>query len=214
MLTSSANLYAQVQAEGKSAKPPEFEVATIKPTNPSEVGGRMGFNRDEFMTNGQTLKALIKFAYDLNFGSDQQVIGGPDWIGSARFDISAKEDPDSSAMLQKLPPNQMKDAMRLMLQALLADRFKLAVHHENRILPVYTLVLAKGGMKMAVPESPATPNTANTWHGIQMQGKGRMEGRGANLQMITNVISMQSEIGGRMVIDKTGLTGTYDFLLR
>src|SRR5580700_4097436 len=64
-----------------------FEVATIRPSDPNKTGGMLFMSRDKFETGGQTLKAIMKFAYNLNFGGDQQISGGPTWVGLAKFDI-------------------------------------------------------------------------------------------------------------------------------
>ena len=200
-----------------SAAPASFEVATIKPSDPNEIGGMLGFNRDKFMTKGQTVKALIKFAYNLNFGTDQQISGGPSWIGLTKFDIQAKEDAETVEALQKLPPEQQRERLQSMVRELLTDRFKLKVHHETKELPVYAMTVAKSGLKMK-PSVDAPANADGTkpqvWHGLQRQGRGQMEGRGASADMLGNVLGMQPEIGGRMVLDRTGLKGGYDFILK
>jgi uncharacterized protein (TIGR03435 family) len=204
----------------QAAATPEFEVATIKPSDPNKPGGMMGFDEDKFMTRGQTLKAMIKFAYNLNFGTDQQISGGPSWVGSAKFDVQAKEDAETAAALQKLPGEQRMATIRPMLQALLVERFKLKVHHETKELPIYEMTVVKSGLKMTpsvdapVAVDGSKPAAPKGWHGLQVQGRGKMEGRGAGTEMLSNVLGMQPEIGGRMVVDKTGLTGRYDFMLK
>lgn len=174
-------------------------------------------NEDKFETEGQTLKMLIKFAYSLNMGADQQIAGGPDWVGSAKFDIQAKEDPDTIAALKKIAGEQRVDTIRIMVRGLLADRFKLKVHRETRVLPVYALVVAKGGPKMTpwvqMP-APADGSRPKGWQGLSLEGRGQLEGRGASLGMFSGVLARQPEIGGRMVVDQTGLTGRYDFMLK
>jgi len=194
-----------------------FDVATIKPTKPDDPGGMLGMNDDKFETEGQTLKSLIKFAYSLNMGADQQISGGPAWVDSAKFDIQAKEDPDTVAALKKLAGEQRVDTIRVMVRGLLADRFKLKVHPETRVLPVYELVVAKGGTKMTPSvetPAPADGSRPRGWQGLQKEGRGQLEGRSAKVSMFTNVLAMQPEIGGRMVVDKSGLTGKYDFILK
>ena len=112
-----------------------------------------------------------------------------------------------------------------MVQALLADRFKLKVHHETKELPVYALTVWKNwiyeadavggnGASWSPDAGPDGKPSKSTWHGLQMQGRGQMEGRGATPDMLANVLGFQPEIGGRMVIDKTEIKGTYDFLLK
>ena len=208
----------QGMAQQRPAPPAlSFDVATIKPTKPDDPNGNLLMNENKFETEGQTLKSLVKFAYNLNMGADQQIAGGPAWVVSAKFDIQAKEDPDTVTALKKLSDEQQVDAIRKMVRGLLADRFKLKVHSETRVLPVYALVVAKGGTKMTPSvETPAPTDGSRPqgWHGLSMEGRGQLEGRSATPAMFTTVLPRQPEIGGRMVVDHTGLTGQYDFLLK
>src|SRR5262249_21927168 len=104
----------------------------------SDPGGR-------FTASGMTLTALIAYAYRIR---DFQIVGGPNWAGSDRFDIEAKAESDSPS---KLPPDQLA----LMMQRLLAERFQLRMHRETKEMPVYELTVAKGGSKLeTVPEPP------------------------------------------------------------
>jgi uncharacterized protein (TIGR03435 family) len=207
---------------GQTVTAPSFEVATIKPSDPNNPGGGIGFDADKFTTNGQTVKVMMKFAYNLNIGTDQQISGGPSWVGTTKFDIVAKMNDDTIAALPKLTNDQKRERLQLMVRELLADRFKLRVHHETKELPVYALMVGKNGSKLTpsvdAPRSSDTgsdsKHSTSGWHGLQMQGRGQMEGHGANPDMLANVLGFQPEIGGRMVVDKTGLKGTYDFLLK
>jgi uncharacterized protein (TIGR03435 family) len=202
----------------QAAAPLAFEVSTVKPSDPNKQGGMLMISEHDFQTEGQTLKAMIKFVYGLNFGGDQLISGGPSWAGSAKFDIFAKEDEATSAALKKLPNEQRTSQLQLMVRELLAERFKLKVHTEKKELPVYAMTVAKGGPKMTVFVPPAAgappPPPGQGWSGIKRTGPGQMEGRNLELQMLGNVLGMQPEIGGRMVVDKTGLTGKYSFLLK
>src|ERR1035437_3763448 len=135
-------------AQSPVAATPSFEVATIKAGNANASGGGIGISGDHFTTTNQTLRTVLKFAYNLNFGSDDQISGGPSWIGSARFDIDAKEEALVATELQKLPEGERLDRVRLMVQALLADRFQLKVHHETRDLTVYAITVAKNGSEL------------------------------------------------------------------
>jgi uncharacterized protein (TIGR03435 family) len=216
LLSPAARIFAQ------AATAPSFEVATIKPSDPNSPGGGIGFSDSKFTTKGQTVKGMMKLAYNLNIGTDSQISGGPSWLGTTKWDIVAKMDDETVAALPKLSNVQRRERVELMVQTLLADRFKLKVHHETKELPVYALTVGKNGSKLTpsvdAPHGPdAGPDgkpSKSTWHGIQMQGRGQMEGRGATPDMLANVLGFQPEIGGRMVIDKTELKGTYDFLLK
>jgi uncharacterized protein (TIGR03435 family) len=132
--------------------------------------------------------------------------GGPGWLDTDTWDIAATLPPNMPADRQEL----MRQAY-LMLQALLADRFKLAVHRETRDQPVYELVVAKGGPKLkpsgAEKSSDDKPNARN--------GKGHLEFHRLPVSALLNYFYFQPGSGmvDRPVIDKTGLDGLYDFTL-
>src|SRR5579871_177730 len=111
----------------------EFEAASIKPNNSASGSWTFNFGNARLTVVNASLKACIRFAYDIK---DYQ-IQGPGWLDSYHYDINAVTSGRAS------DPELMQ-----MLQALLADRFKLAVHHESETLPVYRLVVAKGGSKL------------------------------------------------------------------
>ncbi len=110
-------------------------------------------------------------------------------------------DEETAAALQKLPPKEQSEQRRLMLRALLADRFKLKVHQETKILPLYQLVIAKGGPKLK--ESHASKTTTN--------GIGRLTAQRMTMASLTRILTVVTD---RLVVDKTGLTAEYDFDLR
>ena len=208
-------------AKAQTAATPSFEVSTVKPSDPNKMGHSLMMSKDKFWTEAQTLRAMVIFAYGLNMGSDQQVSGGPSWIGSAQFDVEAKEDQETVDKLTKMTPEDRTEVIRGMVRELLAERFKLKVHHESKELPVFTMTVAKGGVKMtpAPPEPPPTPNEDGTPRkprggGIRMDGKGQLDGTNVGTSILASVLGRQPEIGGRMVIDKTALTGRYDFKLK
>jgi bla regulator protein BlaR1 len=177
---------------------PSFEVVSVKPGDPSDrrvlvamqPGGR-------FTATNATLKMLIGFAYDLR---DHQMAGGPSWLGSERYNVEAKADSATP-----IPPASNGATMRLMAQSFLAERFKLAVHHETKEEQVYELVVAKGGPKL----KEATDTAKGPQQGLGM-GRGKVNGMAAATSLIARFLSEQL---GRSVIDKTGLTGKYDFAL-
>ncbi len=174
-----------------------------------------------FSARNVSAKMLIRLAYKVQ---DYQIAGGPGWIDSERYDIEAK--PESSGLDSSPAPlsdDRREAAMeqqRLRMQALLADRFGLAVHRDTRELPVYALVVAKGGTKLhpaaATPDSsdaPAPPNTKGPmFKGREMRiGRGELSGQSAPLSLLADTLSNQI---GRTVVDRTGLTGLYDFTLK
>jgi bla regulator protein blaR1 len=177
----------------------EFEAASIKPSAPMTMGmNRVGVQMlpgGRVSMSGVTVKVLIQQAYGVR---DFQIAGGPDWMGSDRYDITAK--PEGAAT-----PEQVK----IMMQGLLADRFKLQFHRETKELPTYVLMVAKGGPKFhesAVVQEADKPKGAR----ITMNGRGRVSLEGATVAAFANYLG---QVLGRSVIDKTELSGNYDLRL-
>ncbi len=141
---------------------------------------------------GVTVKNLIQQAYGVR---EFQIAGGPSWLGSERYDITAKPEGAST-------PDQVK----VMIQALLADRFKLQFHRETKELPTYSLVVGKGGPKFHESEAVAEERKGPR---MRME-RGRFNLEGAPVAALANQLG---QVLGRTVIDKTGLTGNYDFKL-
>jgi uncharacterized protein (TIGR03435 family) len=180
--------------------PPPFEVATVKTSKPDPDQTMMMFTADGVSITGIPLAMIIREAFNVE---DDHIIGEPSWVKSNRFDIEAKVAPDDAPKLKGLSPAQRKT----MLVALLTDRFGLKYHRETRELPVYELVIAKGGVKMP---PAAAQDPAQARHIIMFGGPGKIESTSTKTSALAHVLSMQLR---RTVIDKTGLTGQYDFTL-
>jgi uncharacterized protein (TIGR03435 family) len=174
-----------------------FEVATIKPVDPDAKAGRyiimQGNNR--FVEKAYTLKLLIAAAYDLN---PRTISGGPGWIESDHYDILA------------VTPGEVRpshDEQMSMLRNLLADRFKLTFHREQKVFSIYELTVAKSGPKLkpstAAPDDP--PALISTVYPQRIV----MPARNATMSDLSRL--MQRAILDRPVVDKTGLSGRYDF---
>ena len=150
-------LLSQTTPQTASSKP-SFEVVSIKPSAPN-LGIRGGGPRgDRLMLMGASLKMLLQLAYARPNTSGQptnpnqlQIIGGPNWIDSDRYDVEAKADCSGGI----LPREQMQ----LMVQSMLEDRFQLKAHLETRELPIYNLVVGRDGpkIKVSADQTPATP---------------------------------------------------------
>jgi uncharacterized protein (TIGR03435 family) len=185
-----------------------FEVASIKPSKPMAMGQmRIMMNADAGMLrySGVSLKDCIRVAYRVK---DFQV-QGPDWIGHERFDITAK-----------LPAGTSQEQIPEMLQALLAERFKLALHRDNKEHAIYALVPTKGGPKLKPAETPrpdAPPHAGTPGHPGPPGGKMMimMSPDGAHLKTpsatLANLAEMLSRFSERPVVDMTGIQGEYDF---
>lgn len=204
-------------AQQSTTKIPEFEVATIKPGDAAAPSSYLGFDRrDHFVTSNITLQFILQFVYDLNSGSDRQIIGGPAWIGSSRFTIDAQPDEAVEAELKKLPLDQRQQQQKLMIQRLLADRFKLVLHHETREFPVNALTIAKGGAKLTpvtLDFAKMRPTPDGWMGGLRNPRPGLTEGRAATIKMLVDTLNNQPELSGRLIVDATGLQGNYNFKL-
>jgi bla regulator protein blaR1 len=175
---------------------PSFEIATIKPSKPDQPGkGLIVRPNAEFGTINTTLADVIEFAYGLH---EKQIVGGPDWIHSTKFDITGK--PDTPGM-----PNDKQ--LKLMVQKLLRDRFQLTFHSDERELSAYVLSVAKAGNKMK--EDTADPDGLP---GLFFQGLGVLSVRNARMEDFTGLL--QSAVLDRPVVDRTNLQGRWDFLLK
>jgi uncharacterized protein (TIGR03435 family) len=180
---------------------PAFDVAVIRAMTYDHTARTHIYNsprNTDFKATNVTLKDLLEVAYDL---PDVQMFGGPAWITTAKFDLEAKSDSAVDAQLAALPSGQSKQVKRQMLQALLADRFKVAAQTETREMPIYALVVAKGGSKLV--KSNVSGTTIDT-------GRSRITIKGSDnsLALLTYELSWRL---GRPVIDQTGLAGRYEF---
>ncbi|HLH31851.1 MAG TPA: TIGR03435 family protein [Terriglobia bacterium] len=171
-------------------RPASFDVATIKRAVPDAVGssGEDGRNGVLKMWN-VSLKRCIRYAYNI---PEDQVLGGPKWIDELRYDILAKVDHSVD-----------EPELLTMLQPLLAERFKLKLHHETRLMPGYILTVAKGGIKATV----ADPNRHSGGNG----GRGFIDSRASQLSGLTIRLSALLE---RPVLDMTGDKRKFDFHLQ
>jgi bla regulator protein blaR1 len=145
---------------------------------------------------------LIAFAYNVPFGFERvRILGGPDWINSDQYEIQAKIEDSLFAAMQKMTPAQQREQVDLMEQALLRDRFGLKVHFETREMPGFALVVAKGGPKLTAAKDGEVS---------------RLTLGGNEMTATATTIDQWSHapfLGGRTVVDQTGLKGTYDFTL-
>jgi uncharacterized protein (TIGR03435 family) len=195
----------------------EFEVASVKPAAAQVEQVNIGLHIDgaQVHINYFTLRDYIRIAYKVK---DHQIVG-PDWIGAGRFNIDAK-----------LPAGAKPDQVPEMLQALLADRFQLAVHRGSKEFPVYALVVAAGGLKMKEAADSGTDGdgapagTTNATASGSAQGVAVDLGNGASYAFGNNRFEFKkvsmgrcADILGRFmdrpIVDMTDLKGAYDFTL-
>jgi uncharacterized protein (TIGR03435 family) len=183
----------QVRAQSAQATP-KFEVASVLPVEP----GRRDDHAIEPSPGGLRMRSLnmiglLMWAYRI--GAANQISGGPDWIHTQDFDIAAKATEPVAT-----------DQLRLMLQTLLAERFKLVLHRELRIVPLYSLVVDKSGPKIhEVRQEPQSGGMFGWANGV------------ATYKMVNHISGLAAILPafleGRPVQDKTGLAGVYDLTL-
>jgi uncharacterized protein (TIGR03435 family) len=193
-----------------NAKLPVYDVASVK-LNKSNDGMMRIMNRpDGFSCTNISLKTLIGNAYGIR---QDLISGGPGWTDSTGFDVEAKVSGEDMDAFKKLSGRQRNT----LLQALLADRFHLKVHHETKILPMFDLLVAKGGSRLKAeapvvpsPDAAKDPEAAKP-RGMMTMGPGMLKGQGLSIASVANQLS---SIVQATVTDKTGLTGDFDFELK
>lgn len=203
------------QTENAAVKVPAFEVVSIKLNKSGTNLFRATYTPDGFTATNIPVLMLIRLAYRLTSSLDDQFTGAPNWIKSERYDIQAKVSDSDVAELRKLSPDQHG----LMLQTLLADRFNLKAHTETKELPVYALVVAKNGPEIQEAKPGDTyPDgfkgagpDGRGGTGLIHMGPGQITGQGIPIASLAVVLTQKV---GRTVLDKTGLTGKYDFTLK
>lgn len=175
---------------------PTFEVSTIKPSNPDTPGksilvGRGGQNL--FTTTNTTVYELIAFAYGMH---PRQITGGPSWIDSDKWDISAKPDQPGLPSVTQLSK---------MVQKLIEDRYQLTFHREKKELSVYAITVAKSGSKLAKSEGQGNlPGFGGP--------PGNIGARNTTLEEFAGFL--QARVLDRPVVDQTGLAGRFDLQLK
>jgi uncharacterized protein (TIGR03435 family) len=174
---------------------PAIDVATIKPNNSGATGmQRLTFGGRTYVIRAASLEELICIAYGVQA---KQIVGAPGWVNSDRFDIDAVPDTEGIPNLHQT---------QVMIQKLMAERFNLAVHHDQREMPAYVLEASKSGPKMT-PNESKWPSPGFGYG----PGGGGIALRATNAAMGEFAGYLQVAFLDRPVVDRTGLTGRYDF---
>ena len=183
---------------------PAFEVTSVKPNRSGDPGSSFGFGGATVTFTNQTLKNIVLNTYQIR---DFQLLGGPGWINCDHFDIEGK-----------VAGNPGLDQRRLMMQALLQDRFKLALNREVKELPIFQLTIGKNGLKLQPLKEgscpardpnnpkPAQGRTDQDYCGFTGFFKGRLEATSTTMAQLATYLS---RLVDRTVVDKTGITGTF-----
>jgi uncharacterized protein (TIGR03435 family) len=190
------------RAEHLAAETPHFEIASIKAVAEDSVtrcGDLPCMNLPPQIVDPRRFRAmtvlngpigLIEWAYGVK---SFQVIGAPEWLSRQKFEVQATTE---------LPSNE--DSIKRMVQTLLEDRFHLRVHRDTKQIPVYALVLGKRGPNLTLAKN----SSISEGRGDIEVRPGRLFGRGTTMDMLAMILTDNLE---RPVMDKTGLTGHYDF---
>jgi uncharacterized protein (TIGR03435 family) len=201
---------------------PAYEVATIKPVDPNAA------DRIIRLPPGVTLSPLgirryIMDAYGAIYAA--QVVGGPDWLNKDAYDIKGKVPDEIEATFPNMKFSDRYDQNRMMQQSLLTDRFHLKAHFETRVLPVYELVPAKGGVKITgVPAPPERkPGDAplrmrpgdplplgSSMTMMNSNGLRVFNGRAIKMQALIRPIGGPMDAGDRPIVDHSGFSGYFD----
>jgi uncharacterized protein (TIGR03435 family) len=210
----------RAQAPQAAADPAKFEVASVRESTSGDNKVMLGIQPGgRFNAINVPLWDVIRQAYAVQ---RTQIVGAPDWTETARFDIVAKAEGDIAGAGPGAPPGPL----HFMLQDLLADRFKLRTHRETREMPIYALMLARSDRKLGAGLRPSTVDCAamrgrgarggfpagppppgeRPACGMRMAPNGVMAG-GVSLAQLTQVLS---QVAQRIVVDRTGLEGSFD----
>jgi uncharacterized protein (TIGR03435 family) len=194
-----------------------FDVATIRPAPPPDANFHVSVSSpphsSRFEATNLPIKALLQIAY----GFDAPVVGAPDWVANTFYNIQARSDEAADARLARLTDNEVRLEKRNAIRVLLAERLGLKTHLETRNTSIYNLAVGKGGVRMQVvppppangeappPPPPADVQAHGSQHGLEFVGSN------ATMRAITAALSSMVEAP---VVDKTGLTGTYNYMLQ
>lgn len=202
------------------APPAEFDVAVIKPTDPSNTNLRARIDGGQLSVQGVTLKFLIQFAWDLNFSDDEMLVNAPKWIEADHWDILGKAAMEAPTNGKASATQFTQEDLQQMLRTLLMDRFALKAHMEDRPISAYTLTADKPKLERATDTTTRT----KCEEGPGKDGKDPRLANPAlnrlitcqNMDMAEFSEMLQDLAAGYIYVpvkDQTGLQGGYDFTL-
>ena len=202
-VAATAICLGDVHAQSPTA-PPVFDVASIHENTTHDQHTHNSIYNSwmnaRFNATNLPLKMLLQFSFGM---PESRILGAPDWVDSTTFDIEAKSDGSVDEQMGKLPPEQARQQKLAMLQALLAERLKLVTHTETRELPIYQLVVAKGGAKLK-------PNAGGNSWGTDKNSI-HVQGGDDSLAILADRLA---DVVGRVVVNDTGMTGQFDMRLK
>jgi uncharacterized protein (TIGR03435 family) len=192
-------------AQSADSPPLKFEVASVKPNKSGSHFFSMILPGGRFTATNNTVRALILNAY--NQIPPYLLSGGPSWIDSESYDVDAK--PADGAIPSGLRGRALYDKTRTMLRALLGDRFHLVIRTESKEMPLYEISVAKNGPKLTKSTLDCSADI-DPCHGFSGNPR-RMSLMGVDMDDLASILSGYA---GRPVLNKTGISGVFDFLLQ
>jgi uncharacterized protein (TIGR03435 family) len=203
-LASAPLLRAQGSFAG--APLPSYSVTSVKEDAEGDINKPVSTNQtgDGLYIRNETLELMIRGAYGVN---SYQIVGPPGWVHEREWQVEAKTDDAETQKLKAMNKAEAHAERCLLLQSLLAERFKLVVHHETRMEPGFALMVAKGGPKFK-EASPSPPGQTPKLPIIM--GNGILTFNGLPIARLADALS---QVMGRSVVDRTGLTGSYEFTI-
>jgi uncharacterized protein (TIGR03435 family) len=209
---------SDAQSATSSFRAPALEVVSVKPAKTVDMNpNNWGVTADGLNVNGP-LSFLIRSAFGAELFDPKQITGEPSWCAAEDYEIVGKVGSDDVEKLHNLDPQQRTQMGEAMLQAVLADRFKMKSHEDRLDGSIFALVLAKNGpkLKKATPGDKylnglKLPSGRTTGAGTMTMSPGRIIAQALSLEDVAKISSGPAT--GRVVADKTGLTGEYDFTL-
>jgi len=196
-----------------------FDVATIRLAPPPDANFHVTVtsapHSSRFEATNLPMKVLLQIAY----GFDAPIVGAPEWVANTFYNIQARSDEEADTRLAKITYNEVRLEKRHAIRVLLAERLGLKTHLETRNTAIYNLVVDKGGVKMQLvppPPPPANGEAPGPPKPADVQAQGSQHG----LQFVGSNAPMQATCGALSsmveapVVDKTGLTGVYNYTLQ
>ena len=221
LLCSGSMVNLRAQAGGTvtrdaSVKVPTYEVASIKPSGPGDPDSGWKTLPDGFDAKNVPLAPLINQAYGIQM--DSQISGLPAWAKNDHYSVSARVDGDTAEAWKKLSKHDQWKQQQLMLQAFFAERCQLKMRRELKELPVYDLVIAKGGVKMkeAAPDEQESGHWKQTaYYSATSQGDEFTMTVTTHAGTADGLTQSLPHYAGRIIVDKTGLGGKrFDYELK
>ena len=195
-----------------------FDIAVIRLAPPPDANFHVAVSSPPHSSRFEATNLPIKTLIQIAYGYDAPVVGAPDWTANTFYDILAHSDEAADAKLAKLTDNEVRLEKRNAIRVLLGERLGLKTHFETRNSSIYNLVVDKGGVKMQLVPPPPPPPDGETQpppvanvqahgsqHGLEFVGSN------ATMRAIAAPLSAMVE---KPVVDKTGLTGTYNYTLQ